>query len=94
MRFTNTIIPSECCGIEALVNPNKLAAPDTTESYVDYLFWTSAYSSKCIELYNITYPDGKPPYTGGLWDEFPYFKIDFTNLVNYNISSNDALRTC
>ncbi|HLC49825.1 MAG TPA: hypothetical protein VJI97_00170 [Candidatus Nanoarchaeia archaeon] len=97
MRFTNSINPSECCGIESLVNPNKLAIPDNIESYTDYLFWTSAYSSRCIELYNITYPGGNPPYTGGLWDEFQYFKMDFDSLVRYNISQdsqNDALRTC
>ena len=90
MRFTNTITNSSCCGIESLVNPNKVIPSDQIESYVDYLFWTHAFNTKCSELYNIT-----NPFTGGgLWDEFRYFKLDLSHVIKYNITSQDAVRTC
>lgn len=86
MRFTNTIAPSSCCGIESLVNPNKITPSDQRESYADYLFWTHAYGqpANCTQLYNIT----------GLWDEFRYFKLDDSHVILYNITSQDAKRSC
>ena len=90
MRFTNTITSSGCCGIESLVNPNKITPNDQIESYADYLFWTHVYNTKCTELYNIT----NPSTGGGLWDEFRYFKLDFNHTVRYNITQQDAIRTC
>ncbi|MCH8004503.1 MAG: hypothetical protein IH934_07800, partial [Nanoarchaeota archaeon] len=39
MRFTNTSLKSSCCGIESLVDPNKLSNKDQIESYADYLFF-------------------------------------------------------
>ncbi len=82
MRFTNTITPSSCCGIESLVNPNKINPSAQTESYVDYLFWTHAYAD-CQNLYNIN----------ELWNEFPNFKLDFGHVVKYNLQAN-AQKTC
>jgi|TARA_Y100000310_G_scaffold288510_1_gene314176 hypothetical protein len=90
MRFTNTIEKSSCCGIESLVNPNKLSASDQTESYIDYLFWTNTYNTQCSLLYNIS----KPPPSGALWDEFRFFKLDINNTIRYNITDDDAVRTC
>ena len=90
MRFTGTITNSSCCGIESLVNPNKIVPNDQIESYVDYLFWSHAYNAKCTELYNIT----NPSTGGGLWDEFRYFKLDINNTIRYNITDKDAVRTC
>ncbi len=90
MRFTNTITNSSCCGIESLVDPNRISSPDRIESYVDYLFWSHAYQNQCNDLYNIT----KPPSSLGLWDEFRYFKLDTEHAVSYNITSQDAVRTC
>ena len=84
MRFTNTTSPSECCGIESFVNPNKIAPSDRIESYVDYLLWTHKFANNCTQLYNIT----------SLWDEFNYFKLDLEHLVRYNITSADAVKTC
>lgn len=84
MRFTNTITSSGCCGIESLVNPNKINPSDQKESYADYLFWTHQYANNCTQLYNIT----------GLWDEFRYFKLDFGHIAGYNITPQDAVRTC
>ena len=90
MRFTNTIAASNCCGIESLVDPNKISQPDQRESYVDYLFWTHKYNSQCPLLYNITNPQtGK-----GLWDEFRYFKLDTDNVVKYNITNEYVIGTC
>ena len=84
MRFTNTINTSSCCGIESLVNPNKISPSDQRESYVDYLFWSHKFSNNCTQLYNIT----------GLWDEFRYFKLDLAHVARYNITAQDAVVTC
>jgi len=90
MRFTNTIAPSSCCGIESLVNPNKISPSDQRETYVDYLFWTHAYNARCAELYDIT-----NSVTGaGLWDEFQYFKLDINHVVIYKIPAGDVTRDC
>ena len=83
MRFTNTISASSCCGIESLVNPNKISTPDQRESYVDYLFWSRRFSSDCAQLYNIN----------GLWDEFRFFKLEFDHVVKYNVQDT-ATKTC
>lgn len=92
MRITNSITNSSCCGIESLVNPNKIATADQRESYVDYLFWTHSYNpiANCTQLYNIT----NPLTGGGLWDEFRYFKLDLGHVIRYNITDQDAVRTC
>lgn len=90
MRFTNTIQASNCCGIESLIDPNRISQPDQRESYADYLFWSHQYNSQCSLLYNITNPQ-----TGqGLWDEFRYFKLDLDHVVKYNITSEYAVGTC
>ena len=91
MRFTNTMTNSSCCGIESLVNPNRISPADQTESYVDYLFWTHRFNLQCDKLFNITNPN-----TGevGLWDEFRYFKLDINHTTSYNITSKYAIKTC
>jgi len=94
MRFTNNIAPSSCCGIESLVDPNKIPTSDQRESYVDYLFWTHVYNSQCPLLYNITNPSVIPPSQAGLWDEFPYFKLDLDHVVKYNITNEYLIGTC
>jgi len=86
MRFTNTSMASACCGIESLVNPNKLANKDQMESYADYLFFNHSLQGKCTELYNIT----DAPFRA----EFPHFKLDFQHLVFYNISLQNTKRAC
>ena len=90
MRFTNTIKNSSCCGIESLVDPNKISPSDQRESYVDYMFWSHKFANNCAELYNIT----NPSTGGGLWDEFKYFKLDINSTIRYNITAQDAVRTC
>ncbi len=84
MRFTNTITNSSCCGIESIVNPNKIIPNDQIDSYADYFIWTNKYSNNCTFLYNIT----------GLWGEFRYVKLDLDHVIKYNISAQDAVRTC
>lgn len=84
MRFTNTINKSSCCGIESLVNPNKISPSDQRESYADYLFWNHTFANNCTLLYNIT----------GLWDEFRHFKLDINHVTSYNITSQDAVKSC
>ncbi len=90
MRFDNSIEASSCCGIESLVDPNKISQPDQRESYVDYLFWTHEYNSQCALLYNIT----KPGVNIGLWDEFRHIKLDFDHVVKYNITDEYVIGTC
>lgn len=84
MRFTSTTANSSCCGIESIVNPNNIIPSDQTDSYADYLVWSNKYSNNCTLLYNIT----------GLWDEFRYVKLDVDHVIKYNISAQDAVRTC
>lgn len=84
MRFTNTISNSSCCGIESLVNPNKITPSDRTERYVDYLFWNQSFAGKCKELYNIT----------DLWDEFKYFKLDLDHVAKYNLTGQNTTKAC
>ncbi len=92
MRFTNTTTNSSCCGIESIVNPNKIIPNDQRESYVDYLFWTHTYNpiANCTQIYNITHP----PTSIGLWDEFTFVKLDLNHLIIYNITSQDSKRNC
>ncbi|MBI2646868.1 hypothetical protein HYW99_00135 [Candidatus Woesearchaeota archaeon] len=92
MRFTNTIERSLCCGIESLVNPNRISpsANNVNESYVDYIFWSPEIETRCEELYNLT----NPQTGGGLWDEFMYFKLDLNHTILYNITDNDAVGNC
>ncbi|MBI3034821.1 hypothetical protein HYY71_00725 [Candidatus Woesearchaeota archaeon] len=88
MRFTNNLQPSACCGIESFVDPNKISAPDQIRSYVDYMLWGG--NPQCADLFNIT----NPQTGGGVWDEFRFFKLDINHTLKYNITSNDAIRTC
>ena len=81
MRFTNTIEPSSCCGIESLVNPNKITPSDQLRSYVDYHFWRN--DVPCSGLYDVT----------SLWDEFNHFRLDFDHITKYNIQEGDVIKT-
>ena len=84
MRFVNDTTNSSCCGIESLIDPNKITSSDQIESYVDYHFWNHTFANKCIFLFNIT----------GLWNEFRYFKLDIEHVVLYNITPQDLKPTC
>ena len=91
MRFVNQTGNSSCCGIESVVNPNELTTPDRLVSYVDYHFFSGHFTSlNCSVLYNITNPGGSI----GLWDEFPYIKLDYKSTVWYNISALDRKLAC
>jgi hypothetical protein len=82
MRFTNTFSPSPCCGIESMVNPNKITPSDVIESYVDYHFWNHTYADHCEKLYNIT----------DVWDDFYGFKLDLDYTARFNVTN--AVETC
>ena len=92
MRFSNITTNSSCCGIESIVNPNKIAPNDQRESYADYAFWAHDYNpvANCTQIYNIT----NPQTGGGLWDEFRFVKLDFNHLTKYNITGQDSVRNC
>ena len=84
MKFTNTSLNSNCCGIESLVDPNKLNRPDQNESYVDYLFFNHTYQDRCDDLFDVV----------GIETEFDFFKFEVEHLVLYNISFDDVESTC
>ena len=72
MRFTEDISASSCCGIESIVNRDKLVSlglpADIYLSYVDYLFWTT--SAGCVYTVDDINPDNN--------------NFDFEHLVLYN----------
>ena len=78
MRFTNDFSDTsqkKCCGIESLVNPNKIT-PQKDTSYVDYIFWETASDCSNNELYTIK----------GISDaDYPNFKLDLAHIVSFNI---------
>jgi len=85
-RFTNDfsdIQQKTCCGIESLVNPNKIITQKYS-SYVDYMFAWSATpdcNSADPSLYIIT----------GISDaEYPNFKLDFDHVVKYKLTDYDV----
>ncbi|MBI2651470.1 hypothetical protein HYX01_03295 [Candidatus Woesearchaeota archaeon] len=88
MRFTNDIKASGCCGIESLVDPNKLKDlglnSNVMESYVDYLFWSHAFKEQCDKLYDVS----------SIQSEFPNFKFDFEPLIQYKIPLEEANVIC
>lgn len=86
-RFVNSMAPSACCGIESLVNPNKLAAlgldRDRDVSYSDYLFWSTAENcaSPPFSLYKVNSID----------TEFPNLKFDLGHLSKYKLTADSQL---
>lgn len=90
-RFTNDFSDIEqknCCGIESLVNPNKLDDLGINQkyaSYADYMFAWSATpdcNSADPSLYTIT----------GISDAgYSGFKLDFNHVVNYKLTDYDTL---
>lgn len=80
MRFENNIVGSDCCGIESIVNPNRLSVSNQMESYTDYLFFEHTFQGQCSELYKN--PD--------LESEFPNVKFDFEHLSQYKITSGSS----
>jgi hypothetical protein len=82
MRFTDDMSTSDCCGIESLVNPNKLNAPynDRALSYVDYKFFPSWQSPPlCSEATPTLYIETD------IQSEFYKIKFDFNDLARYKI---------
>ncbi len=77
-RFTGSVAPSQCCGIESLVNPGK--TPARSASYADYLFWSSADSC------------AGPPLTlfkaNGISSPF---KLDLGHISKYNLQAENQL---
>ncbi len=90
MRFTNSLTTSSCCGIESIVNPNKISPSDQIDSYLDYILWNPGNNIPCTELFNIT----NPATGGGLWDEFRFVKLGINSTVRYNVTGQDAVKTC
>ena len=84
MRFTNTSGNSSCCGIESLVNPNKLAGIGSMESYADDLFFNHSFQNKCSQLFNAT----------SVWPDYKPLQLDFTHLALYNLTSYSFVVAC
>ena len=84
MRFTDSISPSSCCGIESLVNPNILeglpppATSNVDLSYADYLFFPSwDEPPSCDDVVLSTEDD--------IDSEFPDIKFDILHLSLYKL---------
>lgn len=82
-RFTGSIEPSDCCGIESLVNPNKLGSlglPKKDASYADYLYWSATAS--CADSPLTLYRDNV------IDSAFPGFKLDLGHISRYKLSAD------
>lgn len=88
MKFTNATTNSSCCGIESIVDPNKIAPSDLADSYLDYMLWNPSKNTPCQDIYNLT----KPGTNGGIWDEFRFLKLDLNSTIRFNITSEHAIR--
>jgi len=82
MRFTEDFSSSECCGLESAVNPDKLAAQEN-RVYIDYLFFDSSVAdcSAPSALYTIN----------GISNNF---KLDWSNVVNYEVTGDTSELLC
>lgn len=87
-RFTEADEPSECCGIESLINADAMPLPPITEGVMDATYSDWCYfGSRC------------PPDTDGeLWyltcisrqtGKFKGFAFDTAHLSSYNLSRPD-----
>jgi len=72
MRFEGNLSSSDCCGIESLVNLNKLAdagvSIDSSSSVVDHVYFNSSYN---------------PPATLKPLGCASWFKLDNEHLSKY-----------
>ncbi len=81
-RFYNNMSKSECCGIESVLDPNKMGLPDTARSYADWCF----YSARCPpntpgQIWNVTGITSTNPA-----QSFYAFKLDDYHIVIYNVT--------
>jgi len=90
MRFTDNIAPSNCCGIESFVNPNKLNAIDKDKalSYADYKFFPSWQSAPNCE--DVTQTLHTEESVNGINDEFPNIKFNLNALAKYKIRDDPS----
>jgi len=89
-RFTDNIAPSPCCGIESLVDPNKLDVPDRDKalSYLDYKFFPSWQSAPiCDDVTTTLYTEESP---GGINSEFSDIKFHFSDLIRFKIRDDPS----
>jgi hypothetical protein len=50
-RYWDDNSSSDCCGIESILHPSQLNAPDTTNSYIDHYYWDD--TNTCANGYEI-----------------------------------------
>lgn len=79
MRFINDMSPSDCCGIESLVDPGVVSEKDV--SYVDYKYW--ADTSECSPTSHVLY--NFPPTIDNR------FKLDPNHRSFYNLPSDSQI---
>ncbi len=73
-RFYNDFSASECCGMETMINPDKISVPDAAKPFADWC----AYSDVC---------SGNLYYVNCITSEFSEFKINPGHGAHYNISA-------
>jgi len=85
MRFTNTSTNSSCCGIQSIVDPNKLPISlNKINSYTDYQFFNNTYQINCDKVFNIT----------SLWPDYEPVKLDFNHMAMYNLTGFPSAQNC
>ena len=91
---------SECCGIESMINPDKMGITSVTNSYVDWCFFSGSGSEcnqnpgygnptpkevNCLTLGSFTHnPPRHPVDFGG---DYPEFRLDPIHTGTYNVTA-------
>ncbi len=82
-RYYNNLSRSECCGIESVLDPNKMGIGDIDKSYVDWCYYTSRCPPDTTgEIWNVTGITSTDPT-----QNFYGLKLDDYHAVIYNQSA-------
>ena len=92
---------SECCGIESMINPDKMGITSVTNSYVDWCFFSGSRSEcnqnpgygdptpkevNCLTHGFFTHNPPRPPSVD-FGGDYPGFKLDPIHAGTYNVTA-------
>jgi hypothetical protein len=80
-RYWNDPSPSECCGIEHIMNGTSLPGPDTRNSYIDRYYWSGRYTCRGF---------GDPKILRILFDG-EAVSLDESTASRYNVASSGTV---
>ncbi len=88
MRFIGQDKPSECCGVESLINPVTMSqvTGDRERPYVDWCYYGPA--DRCSSESFGTLWNVRCVTTSGIGTKFYRFRIDTTHALRYNLSND------